>query len=105
MDKIAACTGKDIDAKKALSIGLVSEVFDDRDSLMAAARKAAGEIAANPPLIVRGVKNVLNFGEGKPIREGLDYVAAWNSAFLASEDLAEAMSAFLEKRAPDFKGR
>ncbi|MFA6034086.1 MAG: crotonase/enoyl-CoA hydratase family protein [Myxococcota bacterium] len=100
-----AFTGKDIDAKKALAIGLLNEVFDDRDGLMAAARKTAGEIAANPPLVVRGVKSVLNFGEGKPIREGLEYVAAWNSAFLASEDLAEALSAFLEKRTPDFKGR
>ena len=44
----------------------------------------AEEIAANPPLTVRGTKEVMRFSEGKDPREGLAYVAAWNSAFLAS---------------------
>jgi enoyl-CoA hydratase len=39
------------------------------------------------------------------VEEGLGYVAAWNSAFLASEDLGEAFASFLEKRKPVFKRR
>ena len=66
---------------------------------------AAQEIAAAPPLVVRGVKHVLEQGEGKSVADGLDYVAAWNSAFLASEDLGEATQAFAMKRTPVFKGR
>ena len=71
----------------------------------AAALAEAREIATNSPLVVRGVKQVLDFSADKPTAVGLEYVAAWNAAFLASEDLAEAATAFMEKRAPSFKGR
>jgi enoyl-CoA hydratase len=100
-----AFTGKDISATRAESIGLVNELFDDVTSLHAGARKLAVEIASNPPLTVRGVKAVLDYGEGKSVADGLNYVAAWNAAFLASEDLTEAMMAFVEKRQPRFTGR
>ncbi|MCC6559376.1 MAG: crotonase/enoyl-CoA hydratase family protein [Polyangiaceae bacterium] len=100
-----AFTGKDVTAARAKEIGLVNDVFPDRDALLAAARAMAAEIAATPPLTVRGVKQVLNFGEGQTVAEGLAYVATWNSAFLASEDLGEALAAFLEKRPPRYKGR
>ena len=99
-----AFTGKDIDAERAMRIGLVNDVYDDEASLLAAARKMAGEIAQNPPLVVQGVKQVLAFGEGARIAEAERFVAVWNAAFLASNDLAEAMGAFMERRAPTFKG-
>lgn len=100
-----AFTGKDIDAAHALRIGLVNQVYADRDAVFAAARDMAAEIAANAPLVVRGIKDVLAYGEGKSVADGLDYVAAWNAAFLPSEDLGEAASAFAAKRPPVFKGR
>ena len=100
-----AFTGKDIGAARAREMGLVNETFASADALFAAAKSMAVEIAGNAPLTVRGVKQVLDFGEGKSVAEGLAYVAAWNSAFLASEDLGEAMMAFMEKRPPVFKGR
>lgn len=100
-----AFTGKDIDAARALRIGLVNEVYDDRDALDSAAAQMAADIAANPPLTVRGVKDVLAYGADKSVADGLAYVAAWNSAFLASEDLGEAAAAFAAKRPPSFKGR
>lgn len=100
-----AFTGKDINAERALSIGLVNELYDDVESLRQGALKLAQEIAANPPLTVRGVKAVLEHGEGKTVEEGLAYVAAWNAAFLASKDLGEAMMAFMEKRPPKYTGQ
>ena len=100
-----AFTGKDIDAARALRIGLVNAVYPDRAALDAAALALAGEVAAAPPLVVRGVKHVLDQGDGKSVADGLDYVAAWNSAFLASEDLGEATAAFAARRPPAFKGR
>lgn len=100
-----AFTGKDITAQRAAQIGLVNHVYDDRAALHAAAQEMAQEIAANAPLTVRGVKEVLNYGEGHSIAEGLEYIAVWNSAFLASEDLGEAATAFMSKREPTFKGK
>lgn len=100
-----AFTGKDIDAPRALQIGLVSQVYDSQDMVLEAARKLAGEIAANPPLVVQGIKQVMNQRIGQEIAEGLRYVGVWNSAFLHSEDLSEAITAFKERRVPQFKGR
>jgi enoyl-CoA hydratase len=100
-----AFTGKNIDASRALRIGLVSEVYDTQAALLEAARSLAREIADNPPLVVQGIKQVMNYRIDKTIADGLRYVATWNSAFLQSEDLAEALSAFRERREPRFKGR
>jgi enoyl-CoA hydratase len=100
-----ALTGRDIDATRAAAIGLVTQVVPDRDAVWAAAQAVAAEIAANPPLTVRGVKQVLDFSSGKSVEDSLAYVAAWNSAFLASEDLVEAATAFAQKRPPKFTGR
>ncbi|MGH3757077.1 crotonase/enoyl-CoA hydratase family protein [Actinophytocola sp.] len=100
-----AYTGKDIDAARAEKIGLVNDVYPDQAAVLAAARKLAAEIAANPPLVVQGVKDVLDHRREPQVADGLRYVAAWNSAFLPSEDLGEATRAFLERRAPRFRGR
>ena len=100
-----AFTGKDIDAARAEAIGLVNEVAPDRAALAAAARALAEAIAENPPLPVRGVKEVRDRGADGSVDDGLAYVAAWNAAFLASEDLGEAMAAFVGRRPPMYKGR
>lgn len=100
-----ALTGKDVDAARALRIGLVSDVYETPDALLEAALALAEQIAANPPLVTQGVKRVLNECQGKAVEEGLRYVALWNAAFLQSRDLQEAFAAFLERRAPEFNGR
>mgnify|MGYP000007523390 FL=1 len=100
-----AFTGKDIDAARALQIGLVSDVYETPEALLTAARSLAAEIAANPPLVVQGVKQVMNYCADKSIADGLEYVAVWNSAFMQSLDLIEAITAFRERRKPDFKGQ
>lgn len=99
-----ALTGRDIDAVRAEQIGLVNEVFGTSEELLAAARRTALEIAANSPLAVRGVKDVLNQQRDAAVAANLRYVAAWNAAFLPSNDLAEALSAMNEKRSPQFVG-
>ncbi|HEV7129616.1 MAG TPA: crotonase/enoyl-CoA hydratase family protein [Ktedonobacterales bacterium] len=100
-----ALTGKDIDAARALRMGLVNEVFESPPALLAAARAMARQIAANPPLVVQGTKRVLNESQGHTVEEGLRYVALWNAAFLQSHDLREAFAAFVERRTPDYQGR
>ncbi len=100
-----ALTGKDISAERAKEIGLVNDVAADADGVAKAAQALAGEIAANSPLAVQGTKAVLRANEGRTVAQGLDYVATWNSGQLASHDLTEAVTAFMEKRQPKFTGR
>lgn len=99
-----AYTGKDITAERAREIGLVNEVHADHDAVVKAAIAMAEEIAANSPVVVQGVKQVLKAGGTLTVEQGLEYVALWNSAFLQTNDLVEAMTAFMEKRPPDYTG-
>jgi len=99
-----ALTGRDIDAARAEKIGLVNDVFEDADKTLAAAHATAAEIAANPPLAVYGVKDVLDQQRTSAVSENLRYVAAWNAAFLPSKDLSEGISATFAKRLPQFTG-
>ncbi len=99
-----ALTGKDIDAARAEKIGLVNDVYDDAEACLAAAHATAAEIAANPPLTVNGIKDVLDQQRISRVSESLRYVAAWNAAFLPSRDLTEGVTAVFSKRAPEFRG-
>lgn len=100
-----ALTGRDIDADRALHIGLVNDVHEDEATMLEAARATAREIAHNPPLTVQGIKQVLSFAEGRGTADALRFTAVWNAAFLASQDISEAFMAFSERRAPKFSGR
>ena len=96
-------TGRDVTAREAAAMRLVNRVLVDRNALHADARTTAELIAANSPLAVQGSKAVLRAG-ARPVAGALDHVALWNAAFLQSNDLTEAVAAFLEKRAPKFDG-
>ncbi len=100
-----ALTGADVDAAHAERIGLVNRVLDDGAALRTAAFELAGRMAANSPLVTRGIKDVLDAERGPRVEAGLRYVGAWNAAFLPSADLAEAFTAFGERREPRFTGR
>jgi enoyl-CoA hydratase len=99
-----ALTGGDIDSARAERIGLVNAVYPDSKALRDAALAMAKTIAANPPLVVRGVKDVLDAERAPRVEAGLRYVAAWNAAFLPSRDLDEAFASFAERRPADFAG-
>ena len=102
--KMLALTGDDIGADRAREIGLVEEIYDDEAELLEAARALGARIAENPPLVVAGVKEVIDFCADKSVAEGERFVAVWNAAFLASYDLKEAFAAFMERRDPKFTG-
>lgn len=99
-----AYTGKRITADRALQFRLVNDVYPDKDAMLAGARALASEIAANSPLTVQGTKQVLQYSEEHTTKEGLDFVAQWNASRLQTNDLVEAVTAFMEKRDPVFKG-
>ncbi|MBF0467855.1 MAG: crotonase/enoyl-CoA hydratase family protein [Desulfamplus sp.] len=100
-----AYTAKKITAERAKEILLVNDVYDTKDVLMEQAEALAMEIADNSPLAVQASKDVLNYGVGKSIDDGLKYVASISSNIIPSNDLMEAVTAFVEKRKPVFSGK
>jgi enoyl-CoA hydratase len=100
-----AFTGKNIDAERALRIGLVNDVSASEDELVAGSRAMAREIADGSSVVVQGIKQVMNACAGLSVAEGLRHVALWNAGFLQSADLGEAFAAFAERRTPKFQGK
>ena len=90
-------------AERALAVGLANAVLPDAEATLAHALQLASRIAAKSPLAVRGVKEMLAYARDHSVADSLNYIATWNAAMLQSEDLMEAMSANMEKRAPVFK--
>lgn len=99
-----AYTGRDFTADEALSMGFVNRVLPDSSALREAAAGLAADIAANPPLTVQGIKDVILYNRENGVYPGLRYVAQKNAAALPCDDLMEAVAAFMEKRQPVFKG-
>lgn len=60
------------------------------------------DIAEKSPLAVMGTKAVLLRSRELSVEQGLEYVATWNSAMLPSDDLREAIEAYVHKRKPVF---
>jgi enoyl-CoA hydratase len=105
MSRELALTGRDFNAEEALGMGFITRICEDRDALHGEAKKIAGQIASYSPLAVQGTKEVILYSRDKGIYPGLEYVAQKNAAMIPSEDMAEAIAAFTEKRSPVFKGR
>ncbi|XP_074310052.1 delta(3,5)-Delta(2,4)-dienoyl-CoA isomerase, peroxisomal [Silene latifolia] len=97
-----ALTARRFSAAEAKDLGLLSRVFDTKLELDQHLATIAQEMAAKSPLAVMGTKAVLLKTRDMSMEQGLDYVATWNSAMLLSDDLKEALSAFLHKRKPIF---
>jgi 2-(1,2-epoxy-1,2-dihydrophenyl)acetyl-CoA isomerase len=96
-----AFTGAKVDARQALSYGLVSRVVP-ADKLMEAANELASEIAANPGHVLRMTKRLLREGQHTRLDTLLEMSAAFQALAHHTSDHAEAIDAFLEKRPPKF---
>jgi enoyl-CoA hydratase len=99
-----AFRGHRFDAQRARSINLVNDVYPDKTTLDDKAMEMAREIASNPPLAVQGAKDVFLYNDEVPMDQALDFNAARSSMIMPSEDIFEAMTAYLQKREGKFKG-
>jgi enoyl-CoA hydratase len=99
-----AFRGHRFDAERARAINLVNAVYPDKETLDTRAMEMAVEIAGNPPLAVQGAKEVLLFDQEATLDQSLEYNAARSSMIVPSEDLSEAIAAYMEKRKGEFKG-
>jgi enoyl-CoA hydratase len=97
-------TGDPIDARTALTLGLVTDLVDSRDEVVPEARALAHRIAALPPLAVQGTKRALNRVTQQRCGEVLDLSLALEEATLASSDVLEGIAAFRERRPGDYQG-
>jgi enoyl-CoA hydratase/carnithine racemase len=97
-------TGRRIDADEAASIGLVTDVLPSDDVYEAAVARARG-FASGPRVALAAAKDAIHRATHAGLREGLEAERSAFCRLFDTSDQAEGMAAFLEKRAPEFKGR
>jgi enoyl-CoA hydratase len=97
-------TTRMIDAAEAERTGLVSRVFP-AESVMAEALKVADTIAAMPVTVAMAIKDSVNRAFETTLTEGVRYERRYFHAGFGTAAQKEGMSAFLEKRPPNFEGK
>jgi enoyl-CoA hydratase len=97
-------TGRMIGAREALTLGLVARVVA-REVWLDEAKRVASEIAAKGPIAVRLAKEAVDQAFEVPLSAGVEFERRAFYLARSSEDATEGLTAFVEKRAPDFKGR
>ena len=99
-----AFTGRTLTADEALELGLVNQVVPAGE-LTKRASEMAGEIAANAPLAVRAIKRMMRAAETETFEQNVHHVFLQLLPLLRTDDFTEGVTAFMEKRTPEFTGR
>jgi enoyl-CoA hydratase len=98
-------TGRNVNAEEAFRMGLVLRVFPSKAQMMEEAMKTLQSVTSNSPFAISIAKKVMNEGVDLTIAEGLQLEKRQFSGIFSSEDMREGTKAFIEKRAPQFKGK
>lgn len=96
--------GEDMTGDQALAAGVVSEVAEDSDATKDRAAELAGKIAAMPPLAIRSAKRMMRAGRTDAYEDHVWRALLQLLPMFKTKDFSEAISAFFEKRDPDFTG-
>jgi delta(3,5)-delta(2,4)-dienoyl-CoA isomerase len=93
-----ALTARKMMADEALSSGLVSRVFPDKEPMLDAAIALAVEISSKSPVAVQSTKINLLYSRDHPVDQALDYMASWNMSMLQTQDIVKSVQAAMEKK-------
>jgi enoyl-CoA hydratase len=100
--KELAYTGRRLGAEQALRWGLVNEVLPTHEATVAAAMKAAREIATKPPVAIWGTKQVLHYARDHSVEDSLRQMGWMQGAIWSQAHVREAIQAQQQKRPPEF---
>jgi enoyl-CoA hydratase len=89
-------------AQRAYEVGLVNELFDDHDALVAGTLERAAQIAAKSPLAIWGSKEMITYSRDHSVADGLNYIATWQTGMFQPADMMETFAAKSEGRDPEF---
>lgn len=98
-------SGRNVKAEEAVSLGLVTKLFANKDELMAGVENTFSKILRNSPLAVGASKKVMNMGNDLTVEQGLGCELQQFAEIFSSDDMKEGTAAFMEKRAPEFTGK
>ncbi|MGC8860913.1 MAG: 3-hydroxyacyl-CoA dehydrogenase NAD-binding domain-containing protein [Thermoplasmata archaeon] len=96
-------TGQRISGKEAFSLGILNKIYKDPDNEVIEFAKSIAEKSA--PVAVALAKRLLNKGTQVPVDIGLEMESFASGVLFSTDDLKEGISAFIQKRKPEFKGR
>ncbi len=97
-------TGRRVDAREALQIGLVNQIYDP-ESLLTECQKMAAMICETGPIAIEQAKYAINYGLETDLHTGLGIESNAYWVTIPTEDRLEGLAAFQEKRKPVYKGK
>ena len=100
--KELAYTGRRLDAAKALGYGLINEVFDTQEAMVAAALQCAQEIASKPPIAIWGTKQAIHYARDHSVEDSLRQMGWLQGAIWSNQHVRESVAAMKQKRVGEF---
>jgi enoyl-CoA hydratase len=100
--KELAYTGRRLSAAQALAHGLVTEVFDNPEALVAAALQTAQDIASKPPVAIWGTKQAIHYARDHSMEDSLRQMGWLQGAIWSNPHVHEAVAAMQAKRTANF---
>lgn len=102
--KELAYTGRRLSAARALGYGLVNEVFDSPEAMLAGALSCAKEIAGKPSVAIWGTKQAIHYTRDHSVDDALKQMGWLQGAIWSNQHVREAVTAMKEKRTGEFAG-
>ena len=101
--KELAYTGRKLNAQKALAYGLVNEVFESAEAMLAAAMQCASEIANKPPVAIWGTKQAVNYARDHSVEDSLRQMGWLQGAIWSNHNVRESITAMQARRTAQFE--